>query len=209
MKREVFWSPPIFISIAHLFLLLLNRLTLCPGAHISRNSWTSTVSTDFLIWAHSLKLQNWYNAGAKQPELLLCPSLLDGQINSCRWLIPLLVWHSQDASSKTCWWAAASLKPSQPFRHRHHKTLISPHLGSVSLAINLHFHFQSAGLPSPPLLPWYCVSLLCFCFRLFLSFKVDYLIFVHSQRQPSPWIKSFMMKNEKTLLFGLSQWVVF
>lgn len=108
---------------------------------------------------------------------------LVGQITFNRWRILPLVWHSQDAFSKT---AAASLKPSQPFHRRHHKSLISPRLFFCLPGYQSPL-FTSIPLPRFPPLPSSSSSLhlslllrlssaFCFtprCFSLSLSFKVD------------------------------------
>lgn len=106
--------------------------------------------------------------------------ILDGQITFNRWLIHLCVWHSQAAFPMTAGWAAASLKPSQPFHHRHHKSLIAPRLSSFSPAINLPSHLHpDSPLPSSSslhLTSFLCLSpasVLPLTVFPFLSFKVD------------------------------------
>lgn len=101
-----------------------------------------------------------------------------------------LVWHSQDAFSTTAGWAAASLKPSQPFHHRHHKSLISPCLGSFSPAINLPFRLHPASPPS--------LLLLFSCHRFSARLPLLFYPSLFSPSSPSRWIRCFSCCKEQT-----------
>lgn len=140
------------------------------------------------------------NRGSRKPGTQ--QKRLVGQITFNWWRILPLVWHSQDAFSRT---AAASLKPSQPFHHRHHKSLISPRLFFCLPS------YQSPLFTSIPL-----PSLLSSPFPFFLpspviaSPSVFRFLFHPSLCSPlslSRWIRCFPCCKEQTARGDLAPWI--
>lgn len=135
-------------------------------------------------------------AGRQQKRLV-------GQITFNWWRILPLVWHSQDAFSKT---AAASLKPSQPFHRRHHKSLISPPrslLLSPRLSISpFHLH-PPASLPSTPFL----FSLPSPVIASPSVFRFLFYPTLFSPLSLSRWIRCVSCCKEQTARGDLAPWI--